>query len=143
MSRYVRRSVGWTDGQQVDRWLCHDFLKGWEVSLPCSYRSTSFDEIFSPLITGILIIQPNSSLYFHQQRLGGRGHSFDYSQIYSQIKQRFIFSIRIATVHLFMYRASLTPIFIFLEHEPLDKKVVDGQVYKQSLFLIKHLFTSI
>ena len=42
-----------------------------------------------------------------------------------------------------MYRASLTPIFIFLEHEPLDKKVVDGQVYKQSLFLIKHLFTSI
>ena len=29
-------SIGWLVGQSV----CHNFLKGQEVSLPCSYRST-------------------------------------------------------------------------------------------------------
>ena len=30
----VGRLVGWS--------VCHNFLKGWEVTLPCSYRSTCF-----------------------------------------------------------------------------------------------------
>ena len=39
----VCTSVGWLVlGWFVGRSLCHNFLKGWEGALPCSYRSTYF-----------------------------------------------------------------------------------------------------
>ena len=38
MTRSVRRSVGWS--------VCHTSLKGREITLPCSYRSTRLFLLF-------------------------------------------------------------------------------------------------
>ena len=40
MTPHVRLLVGWLVGRSVGRSVCHNFLKGREVTLPCSYRST-------------------------------------------------------------------------------------------------------
>ena len=37
MNPYVRLSVGWLVGRSFFRSVCHSFLKGREVKLPCSY----------------------------------------------------------------------------------------------------------
>ena len=43
------RLVGLSVGRSVGRSVCHYILKGWEVSLPYSYRSTCFHVYISYL----------------------------------------------------------------------------------------------
>ena len=38
----VGQSVGWAVSKFVDRSVCHNFLKGREVTLPCYYRGTFY-----------------------------------------------------------------------------------------------------
>ena len=40
MNPHVRLLVGWWVYGMVRRMVCHNFLKGQEVTLPCSYRSS-------------------------------------------------------------------------------------------------------
>ena len=39
---HMTRAVGQSVDKLVGLFVCHNFLKGWEDTLPCSYRSTFF-----------------------------------------------------------------------------------------------------
>ena len=59
MTRSVRRSIGQS--------VCHNFLKGREVTLPCSYKSTrlkmiTHDKLYHILVFIILFI---TTIYFY------------------------------------------------------------------------------